>query len=291
MSKIKKIDINDKNYPVLLKKIKDPPKILYFEGEIKAKESCFAVVGSRNCSLYGKEVTLRITRDLANKGLTIVSGLAPGIDTFSHIAALEENKRTIAVLGTGLDKESFYPKLNWNLSRKIIEKGGMIISEYPIGTHGSKFNFPRRNRIIAGLSLGVLVVEAREKSGALITAEYAFAEKRKVFAVPGQIFSSNSKGTHFLIKKKAKLTESADDILKELKIKDISNISKKMEKEQETNEEKMILSVLKEGAIEIEKIIEKTNLKPQKVLAILSILEIKGRIKNLGDNFYGISSC
>jgi DNA processing protein len=285
---IKKISIEDGNYPKRLKEIKDPPKILYCLGEVKSEENCFAIVGARKCTNYGKEIASRIASDLAEAGLTIVSGFAPGIDTMAHRAAIERRKRTIAVLGTGLDEKSIYPKSNLKLIDKILENGGAIISEFEPGTHGTKYTFPQRNRIISGLSLGVLVVEARMQSGALITANYAKEQGRKVFAVPGSIFSQTSKGCHFLIKNGAKLVESAEDILMELGIRK-KEVGKK-EIKGETPEENLILEVLKEGALDVEKIIEKTKLPPSKVASILSILEIEGKIKNLGGNIYAIGN-
>jgi len=287
MNEIKEITIENQNYPQLLKEIKNPPKKLYFLGEIFSNENCFAIVGTRKCSNYGKEVAYKIASELAEAGLTIVSGFAPGIDTIAHKAAIEKEKRTIAVLGTGIDKKSIYPKSNLKLIDKILECGGAIISEFEPGTHGTKYTFPQRNRIISGLSLGVLVVEARMQSGALITANYAKEQGRKIFAVPGSIFSQNSKGCHFLIKNGAKLVESAKDILEELGIKKLER--EKKEIKGETPEENLILEVLKEGALEIEKIIEKTKLSPSKVLSLLSILEIEGKIKNLGGNVYAIA--
>jgi DNA processing protein len=285
---IKKISIEDGNYPKRLKEIKDPPKILYCLGEIKSEENCFAIVGARKCTNYGKEIASRIASDLAEAGLTIVSGFAPGIDTMAHRAAIERRKRTIAVLGTGLDEKSIYPKSNLKLIDKILENGGAIISEFEPGTHGTKYTFPQRNRIISGLSLGVLVVEARMQSGALITANYAKEQGRKVFAVPGSVFSQTSKGCHLLIKNGAKLVESAEDILMELGIRK-KEVGKK-EIKGETPEENLILEVLKEGALDVEKIIEKTKLPPSKVASILSILEIEGKIKNLGGNIYAIGN-
>jgi len=218
MNEIKTIAIEDKEYPKLLKEIKNPPKILYFSGKILPQKNCFAIVGARLCSSYGKQVALEIARDLTEAGLTIVSGMALGIDSFSHKAVVEKNKRTIAVLGTGLDEESIYPRENIKLANRIIETGGCLISEYPPKTRGSRFTFPQRNRIISGLSLGVLVVEAKRKSGALITANWAKKQGRKIFAIPGTIHSFNSKGTHKLIKQGAKLVEDANDILKELNL-------------------------------------------------------------------------
>jgi DNA processing protein len=205
----------------------------------------------------------------------------------AHKAAIEKGKRTIAVLGTGIDEKSIYPKSNLSLIDKILENGGAIISEFEPQTHGTRYTFPQRNRIISGLSLGVLVVEARIGSGALISAKYAKEQGRKIFAVPGSIFSQTSKGCHFLIKNGAKLAESAKDILEELGIKKFK--VEKKEIKGKTPEENLILEVLKEEALDVEKIIEKTKLPPSKVASILSILEIEGKIKNLGGNIYAIS--
>jgi len=284
---IKTISIEDKNYPKLLKKIKDPPEVLYYEGELKSEENCFAVVGTRMASSYGKQVALEIAGDLAEAGLTIVSGLAPGIDSFSHLAALEGRKRTIAILGTGIDERSIYPQENLKLARKILELGGGLISEYPPGTHGSEFTFPQRNRIISGISLGVLVIEAKQKSGALITANWAKKQERKIFAIPGPIHSLNSKGCHYLIKHEvAKLVENANDILKELNLPIKEGVK---EITGETPEENLILGVLKEEALDIDKIIERTKLSAATVASVLAILEIKRKVKNLGGNIYAIS--
>jgi len=290
MDEIKTISINDKDYPKLLKEIKQAPEVLYYKGSLPRAESRgFAVVGTRMCSSYGKQVALEIAGDLAEAGLTIVSGLAPGIDTFSHQAVVERKKRTIAVLGTGLDEKSIYPQSNMKLAKKIIETGGCLISEYPPKTRGTQFTFPQRNRIISGLSLGVLVIEAKGKSGALITAEWAKKQGRKVFAVPGQIHSSNSKGPHYLIKKGAKLVENANDILKELNLNlSISEINRVIAGENE--EENLILEALKERALDIDKIIEETKLSAAKVASTLAILEIKGKVRNLGGSVYAISS-
>ena len=218
MPKIKTISIEDNHYPELLKRISEPPKTLYFRGEILPTENCFAIVGTRHCSNYGKQIALEIGGGLAESGFTIVSGLAEGIDTYSHLAAVERKKRTIAVLGTGLDEKSIYPQSNLKLVKKILETGGCLISEYPPGTHGSKFTFPERNRIISGMSLGILVIEAKKRSGSLITAMWAKRQGKKVFAVPGLVHSLNSKGCHYLIKKGATLVENTNDILKELKL-------------------------------------------------------------------------
>jgi len=287
MEEIKKIKIQDKNYPKLLKKIENPPKILYVKGKIFPSELCFAVVGTRMCSAYGKETALEFAGNLAEAGLTIVSGLAPGIDTWAHRAAIEHQGRTIAVLGTGIDEKSIYPRSNIDLSRKILETGGALISEYPPGTSGSQFTFPQRNRIISGLSLGVLVVEAKRKSGALITANWAKSQKRLIFAIPGSIRYLNSKGCHYLIKKGANLVENINDILKELNLPQVTkpgNVTR-----ERTLGEQLILNALKKEALDADKIIEKTKLSASQVAAILATLEIKGKIRNLGGNIYAIS--
>lgn len=288
MEEIKTIRIGDENYPKLLKEIKNPPKVLYYKGEIKNEENCFAVVGTRRYSSYGKEIALEIAGDLSEAGLTIISGLAPGIDTFAHTATLERNQRTIAVLGTGLDEKSIYPKENIKLAEKILERGGTIISEYPPGTPGSKFTFPQRNRIISGMSLGVLVVEAKEKSGALITAKWARKQLRKVFAVPGPIHSLNSKGCHSLIKHGARLVENANDIIKDLNLNLSASGTSKLVNGDNV-EENLILATLKEEALYIDKIIERTMLSAPAAASTLAILEIKGRVRNLGNNVYAIS--
>lgn len=289
MNEIKTISIEDNNYPKLLKEIKDAPKIIYYQGEIKNEENCFAIVGTRMNSVYGKQVALEIVENLIESKLTIVSGLAPGIDTFVHEAAVENGGRTIAVLGTGLDEKSIYPQENIKLAKKIIETGGCLISEYPSGTQGSKFTFPQRNRIISGLSLGILVIEAKQKSGALITANYARKQNRKVFAIPGPIYSSNSRGPHYLIKAGAKLTENANDILKELNLKLTTvNFYNNKKIRGENEKENLILNILKEEPLEIDKIIKKTNLPVSLVVSTLAILEIKNKIRNLGGNIFSL---
>jgi len=286
MEGIRKITIKDKEYPKPLKEISGAPSVLYVKGVVLPVENCFAIVGTRRCSYYGKEIALEIASNLAEAGLTIVSGLAPGIDTFVHQAVIERDRRTIAVLGTGLDEKSIYPRSNLNLAQKIFKTGGALISEYPPEEGGSKFTFPKRNRIISGLSLGVLVIEAKRKSGALITADWARKQGRKIFAVPGSIQSLNSRGCHFLIKKGAKLVESADDVLEELNLSRAKKV--KTELKGKTPEEQLILDALKEGGLETDKIIEKTNLSTQKVAALLAILEIQGKVRNLEGNIYAL---
>jgi len=285
MPEIKKIEINSESYPELLKKIKNPPQFLYTKGDFP-KGNCFAIVGTRRCSPYGKAIALEIAGELASSGLVIVSGMARGIDTYAHRGCLEKGGKTIAVLGTGLDEESIYPKENLRLSQEILERKGCLISEYPPETPGFVQNFPQRNRIISGISLGVLIVEAKIKSGVLITANWARLQNRKLFAIPGPLYSPNSKGPNFLIKTGARLVESAEDILKELGLSFLKPISEKTLTQ--TPQENLILEALQKEPLHIEKLIEKTGQSPQKILSILAILEIKGKIKNLGGNIYTI---
>jgi len=207
----------DKNYPENLKKIDSPPFILFSKGAMKSQDSlAIAIVGSRMITDYGRMVTKKLVRGLVAKKITIVSGLARGIDTVAHETALANNGRTIAVLGHGLDL--IYPPENKNLATRISSGCGVLVSEYPLGCQPIASNFPARNRIISGLSLGVLVIEANIHSGSLITAKQALDQGREVFAVPGPINSSNSSGTAFLIKQGAKLVENVNDILEELNI-------------------------------------------------------------------------
>lgn len=285
---IKKIHIEEEKYPEELKKVKSAPKILYYRGILpNHEEKCLAVVGTRRYSPYGQQVALRMAGELADAGLTIVSGLAPGIDTFSHSAVVEKRKRTIAVLGTGLDEKSIYPQMNLNLSRKIIEHGGCLISELPEGTCGSKFSFPRRNRIISGLSLAVLVIEAKEKSGSLITADYAVKQNKKLFAVPGQIYSPNSAGPNKLIKNGAKLITTAADILEEL---GLSHLEVKYDDIKADNQnEGLIINVLKDEPLHVDKIIEKTQLAASVVATTLALMEISGKIRSLRSNVYSLN--
>jgi len=208
--------LDDGSYPALLREIDDPPPVLYVKGDWQAcfDQPCVGVIGSRMCSTYGENASEMLSRDLASRGITVVSGLARGIDTAAHRGAMTGKGRTIAVMGTGLD--SVYPKENNGLVREILASGGCLVSQFPLGTPPIKENFPYRNRIISGLSLGVLIVEASERSGSLITARLAMEQNREVMAVPGNITSGNSFGTNYLIKSGAKLVQQWQDIVAEL---------------------------------------------------------------------------
>ncbi|UCB57420.1 MAG: DNA-processing protein DprA [Candidatus Omnitrophota bacterium] len=213
-NKIKTLSLNDKEYPANLRYIYSPPLALYVKGNILAEDSiALAIVGSRKASYYGLKNAESLGFKLASQGITIISGLARGIDTAAHRGALAAGGRTIAVLGSGLN--IIYPRQNKGLAEEI-SKNGAVISEYAQDTPPLRQNFPRRNRIISGLSLGVVVVEAAKRSGALITADFALEQGREVFALPGKIDSFTSAGTHELIKDGAKLVESTEDIIEEL---------------------------------------------------------------------------
>lgn len=210
--KFELITINDRFYPMQLKQIYDAPKKLYVRGNKEILGGFgIAIVGCRDNTKYGEIITKNLAYNLAKNGVNIISGLAKGIDSFAHIGAIYAKGRTIAVLGNSID--SIYPKENEIIAQKIIEYGGAIISEYPIGSKIEKKNFPARNRIISGLSQGVIVVEAKEKSGSLITADFALEQGRDVYAVPGSITSSNSVGTNNLIKDGAIPVTSYEDVL------------------------------------------------------------------------------
>jgi DNA processing protein len=221
LERVKKIGgdiliLDDGSYPSLLREIADPPITLYVRGDWQAclEQPCVAVIGSRQCSTYGENASQMISRDLASRGVTVVSGLARGIDSAAHKGALQGKGRTVAVLGTGID--GVYPKENSSVVREILDSGGCLVSQFPLGTPPLKDNFPYRNRIISGLSLGVLIVEASERSGSLITARLAMEQNREVMAVPGNITSSNSYGTNYLIKAGAKLVQQWQDVVAEL---------------------------------------------------------------------------
>ncbi|MGB7202709.1 MAG: DNA-processing protein DprA [Pyrinomonadaceae bacterium] len=208
--------LDDGSYPALLRETDDPPPVLYVKGDWQAcfEQPCVGVVGSRQCSTYGENASEMLSRDLASRGITIVSGLARGIDAAAHKGAIKGMGRTIAVMGTGID--NVYPRENNGLVREILANGGCLVTQFPLGTPPLKDNFPYRNRIISGLSYGVLIVEASERSGSLITARLAAEQNREVMAVPGNITSGNSFGTNYIIKSGAKLVQQWQDVVAEL---------------------------------------------------------------------------
>lgn len=285
------LTLGDKHYPSLLSKIKNPPFVLYGKGDSQIlNNKSFAVVGARRTTHYGREVTAIFTQELVRSGFTIVSGLAMGVDAISHKTTLDSNGKTVAVLGCGVD--CCNPFENLSLYKRIIEKGGAIVSELPLSHLPTKGSFPARNRIIAGLSLGVLVTEGAEDSGSLITANYAIKFNRRVFAVPGPITSSLSKGPYSLIRKGAKLVTNAQDIISEL---GISNIKSQISNEPkitkgENPEEKKILKILENEALHFDEIVRRSQLNSSKIGSLLSIMEIKGFVKNTDGGFYSVAS-
>lgn len=275
----------DDDYPALLKTIYDPPPLLYMRGNIiKADTNALAVVGSRNASSYGRETTKRLAQGLARYGFTIVSGLARGIDTTAHRGALEAGGRTLAVLGSGIDK--VYPWENRRLGEDIVHAGA-ILSEFPLGTAPEACHFPARNRIISGLSLGVVIIEASFRSGSLITARLALEQGREVFAVPGNINSPSSTGTNRLIKEGAKLVTDPEDIIEEffIQAEDVTLTPERSctssPAEQIGAEDKKVLDLLESNPIHIDELIHKSGLSTGIMAGLLLDLELKGLIIQL----------
>lgn len=281
--KIETIKKSSRHYPEILKEIPDAPKQLYVRGSLPKDHSLnFAIVGTRAASDYGRTLAFKIAKELAELGFNIISGLALGIDTEAHLGALEGKGKTTAVMGSAIDDNSIYPSENLNIVKKIISSGGAVISEYEPGTKSEIWFFPERNRIISGLSRGVLVVEAPEKSGALITARLALEQNREVFAIPGSIFSKNSFGANNLIKSGAKMVTAVDDILEELNLTDLKTEKGIKEEENLTEEEKIILNIIEKEPIHIDKICKISKMAAGQVLSIVSVLEIRDIIKNIG---------
>ena len=276
------LTLENKSYPCNLLEIDNPPPVLYVKGELKRDDQlAVAVVGSRTPSKYGELATEWITRGLAEKGITIVSGMARGIDTISHKEALYTNGRTIAVLGNGIDV--IYPPENRSIFEKITQKGA-VLTEFPISTPPDSVNFPHRNRIISGLSLGVVIVEAGYRSGSLITARLAKRQGRMIFAVPGQIGFDRSKGTNKLIKDGEILVENADDILNVIlpEYKSYHEARKEQSKDAELSPNaKIVIDALAEDPVPIDTIIIRTGLNVKDVSTVLLDLELRGFVKQL----------
>ena len=285
--KLNALTIEDPAYPKLLKQIYDPPFILYYRGSLDAfNDFSLAVVGARKYSAYGAQVTQKLVRELAFNKLAIVSGMALGIDTLAHSAAIDGGGKTIAVIGSGLDQQNIYPSQNRYLADKIQAHGGLILSEYPIGTMPLKHHFPQRNRIISGLSSATLVIEAAEKSGALITAFHALEQNREVFAVPGSIYSNSSEGTNRLIAMGAKLITGAKDIIETLNLAEAAAYIENKKIIPETAEEELILARLSYEPVHIDELKQLTKLDTSIINSTLTIMEMKGMVKNLGNMQY-----
>ena len=284
-ARVRAINWHHPEYPSRLKEIPDPPPVLYLRGAILAEdERSLAVVGTRKATAYGREAATILTRDLARNGVTIVSGLARGIDAIAHRAALDSGGRTIAVFGSGLD--IVYPPEHTRLAHEI-EEAGALVSEYPLGARPDRLHFPRRNRLMTGITLGALVVEAGEVSGALLTVRHALEQDREVFCVPGSIFSPASTGTNLLIQEGAKLVMSYRDVLEEL---NLTAVAHQMEMrdivQPQDDNESLVLSYVAHQPIHIDEIRRYARLPIATVSSTLAMMELKGLIKQVGGMHY-----
>lgn len=285
--KIGVIYIGHEQYPKLLAEIYDPPEILYYRGNLNNITNFnIAIVGARKFTDYGARVTESITQHLIRSGLSIISGLALGIDSLAHNACLKENGHTVAVLGTGINNRAIYPTANKNLADRIIDSGGTIFSEFPLNTPPLRHHFPQRNRIVSGLSIGTVVIEAAEKSGALITSKYALEQNREVFAVPGNIYSPVSIGPNNLIKQGARAITCGEDIINAFNIDNVPACIETQKIIADTPEEELIIIHLNHEPTHINDIIRKTGLSTSTASSSLIIMEIKGLVRNVGGMKY-----
>jgi DNA processing protein len=269
------------DYPRYLREIPNSPPLLYVKGELKSSDQwALAVVGTRRLTTYGRQVTRELVGDLVRNQVTIVSGLAKGIDAEAHKSALDAGGRTIAVLGSGVNY--IYPSEHRSLAQRIISGRGAILSDYPLGTAPESRNFPPRNRIISGLSMGVLVIEAGERSGALITAEFGLEQDREIFAIPGNINSPASKGTNRLIKQGAKLVQNVDDVLEELNLSLIPEHIKADKILPDSPEEAILLDHLSRQPTHIDELTRQAGLPTSLVSSTLTMMELKGMVQQVG---------
>ncbi len=289
MIRLEIIKIHDKQYPELLRRIKNPPKQLYVEGNIELlKTNIIAIIGSRSCSENGIMLTNKFAKELVYQGITISSGMALGIDTIAHKTAIQEKGKTIAVLGSGF--EHIFPKQNIKLYSQIIQQGGLVITEYPPEETVKSKNFLERNRIISGISLGILVIEAAYRSGTSVTAKLAIQQERKVFALPHELEDKHGIGTNQLIKKGAKMVTDTKDIIKEfpfLKYKKYLREIRKDNYKKICNNEayKDIYEQITEVPISLNDIYRKTNKKITEINNILLMLELEGFIKKVAGGY------
>ena len=274
-------------YPKLLIEAGDFPPVLYIRGDLTEQDDCsLAVVGTRRATAYGRQVTEEVVSDLARLKITIVSGLAKGIDTVAHRAALNSKGRTLAVFASGLD--IVYPPENVNLAREIMENGALV-SEYPLGTKPKAEHFPRRNRILSGLSRGVLIVESGDASGALITANFALEQDREVFAIPGSVFSSMSRGPNKLIQEGAKLVRNYIDVIEELNLSVMAEQLEMKETAASNSTESLIMKCIGEAPVHIDEICRISGLNTSSVSSAIAIMELKGTVRNLGNMCYALN--
>lgn len=279
------LPFNAPDYPGRLRTLPDPPPFLYVKGQLRPEDDrAVAVVGSRSASEYGLRITRELAQGLAGMGFTVVSGMARGIDGEAHKSALSAGGRTLAVLGSGVDV--VYPPEHEDLYRTLCERGA-IVSEQPMGTRPFSYNFPSRNRLISGLSLGVVVVEATEKSGSLITASLALEQGREVFAVPGEAGASRSRGTHRLIRQGAKLVEGVQDIVEEIapqlvrRAGALEGASQRRAPAGLSGEARKVFELVEVHPLQIDEVIQKSGLSPARVSELLLELELQGLLKQL----------
>ncbi|HSA83887.1 MAG TPA: DNA-processing protein DprA [Patescibacteria group bacterium] len=308
MAKVSFVTLEDHEYSPLLKKIKNPPFVLFVKGNLdilrvsetnrevsssrlRSNNTPFiGIVGTRKITDYGRQVTEAITRELVDAGCVIVSGLAMGVDAVAHQITIDTGGKTIAVLGCGVD--CCYPRENQRVYEEILDSGGLIVSEYGIGQQPTVGSFPSRNRIIAGLSHGVLVTEGAADSGALITAKDAVSVGRKVFAVPGPVTSSLSQGTYHLIKQGAVVISSGQEVLDELGMinQELGRQNKKQRVKGDTDEEQKIIDLLSQENLHVDELIKKTKIDPSKLGTILSLMEMKGMVSSLSAGFFRLNA-
>lgn len=284
---VKKLTLQDNAYPSDLRDIAEPPQILHYLGadpSLWLDKPRVAIVGSRAVSPYGKQVTAKLARELAERGVVIISGLALGVDGIAHEACLEAGGTTVAVLANGLDK--IYPATHTQLAKRILDHGGTIMSEYAAGMPGFKYNFIARNRIVAGLAQALLITEAAEKSGTLHTAKFALEQGRDVLAVPGNITSPGSAGTNQLIKTGAIPVTSVDDVLYALGIDSVH--AAQVRKRGSNAEEQAIISLLYEGISDGHALLTQSGLPATGFNQALTMLEISGKVRALGNNAWAI---
>lgn len=291
MQTISELKIGDKEFPAILREIPWPPKKLYLWGNLPEAKYFLSIVGTRRNSAYGEEILRKIIAGLAPYGFATVSGMATGIDTVVAKASLENKMPTIAVLGSGLSREAFYPSKNWQLAERVVESGGAIISEHDHDMKATLWSFPQRNRIISGLSPATLVVEAPEKSGSLITAKFALDQNRDVLAIPGSAFSTNASGTNRLIKQGAALVESAEDVLRaygiNLRTSDVPWTSDVRKLNLSPEENKILESITE--PMDIDSLIRKSKIPTHAAQSVIGLLEIRGIIKKIGNEYTKIS--
>ncbi|HEX9758606.1 MAG TPA: DNA-processing protein DprA [Nitrospiria bacterium] len=289
------VSLTDSEYPSLLREIHDPPSLLYVRGKLHSEKPAIAIVGSRRATAYGRSTTDRFSRCLTEEGFLVVSGMARGIDGFAHRAALHAGGETLAVLGCGVNR--VYPPEHRDLMTKIMDQGG-VLSEYSLETEPDAKNFPQRNRIISGVSLGTLVIEATAESGSLITARLSLEQGREVFAIPGNLGVKTSEGTNHLIKSGAKLVQGMDDILEEIvpqfrKVakqhfgkSTLKSIKSHFKQEDLPVDESILFDLVGVDPVHIDELSSKSHFPSQKVSSLLLSMELKGAIQQMAGQFY-----